>query len=46
VTTNGTSDSTEESDVLSSDSLDDDAVWEYGAGKLSVLARGSSMTER
>jgi hypothetical protein len=46
VTTNGTSDSTEESDVLSSDSLEDEAAWENGAGKLSVLPRGSSMTGR
>jgi hypothetical protein len=46
VTTNGTSDSTEESDVLSSETLEDEAAWKNGAGKLSVLVRGSSLTER
>ena len=48
VTISGTSDSAEEqSDVLSSDSLEDEAAWKNGAiGKLSVLVRGSSTTER
>jgi len=44
--TNGTSDSTEES-VLSSDSLEDEAGWGNGAsGKLSELVRDPSKTER
>lgn len=38
--TAGTSDSTEKSDVLSSESLEDEAVWENGSGELSELARG------
>jgi hypothetical protein len=45
--TTGTSDSTEESDVLRSESLEDEAVEENGNGELSVLARGwSSNSER
>lgn len=45
--TTGKSDSTEESDVLSSESLEDEAVWENGSGKLSELARGwPSKSER
>jgi len=40
--TTGTFDSTEESDVLSSDSLEDEAVEEKGSGELSELARGWS----
>lgn len=42
-----TSDSTKVSDVLSSESLEDEAVEENGNGELSVLARGwSSKSER
>jgi hypothetical protein len=45
--TTGTSCSTEESDVLSSESLEDEAVTENGSGELSELARGgSSKSER
>lgn len=45
--TTGTSDSTEESDVLSSESLEDEAMRENGSGELSELARGgSSKSER
>jgi len=47
-TTNGTAESESESsvDVLSSDSLEDDAAREnVGSGKLSELARGFSKTE-
>jgi hypothetical protein len=45
--TTGPSDSTEESDVLSSESLEDEAVEENGSGELSVLGRGgSSNSER
>jgi hypothetical protein len=40
--TTGRSDSTEESDVLSSESLEDEAVRENGSGELSELARGWS----
>lgn len=41
----GTSDSTEESDVLRSESLEDEAVEENGSGELSVLARGGSSSK-
>jgi hypothetical protein len=45
--TTGMSDSTEVSDVLSSESLDDEAARENGSGELSELARGgSSKSER
>lgn len=45
--TSGTSDSTEASDMLSSESLEDEAARENGKGELSVLARGwSSKSER
>jgi hypothetical protein len=40
--TTGTSDSTEESDVLSRESLEDEAAEENGSGELSELARGWS----
>jgi hypothetical protein len=45
-TTNDTFDSSVESDVLSSDSLEDEAPWEnVGSGKLSMLGRDSAKPE-